>query len=104
MFDDRQWDLLPEVERTRILNERAAYKRRRFGDNDNASTISQLTGTVNQGDIQSITQTMANLQQQISSLTSSQSGNDNSNTNDGPPRSIMGGCNEQQNLWSRNNH
>ena len=101
-FDDHQWNLLPDAERKRILNERAAYKRRRFGNdnNDNSSNVSQITTNTNNNDLQSINNSFNALQQQISSLNTSQL----TQNNQEPPASIMGGRNEQASLRSRNNN
>jgi hypothetical protein len=97
-FSDEVWAVLPEAERNRILQEREEYKRRRYnGNNDDRSTISQITMT----DLQSVNQSMSNLQQQISNLTSQ--ANNNQENNESPPTSIMGGRNEQANLRTRSN-
>jgi hypothetical protein len=47
-------------------------------------------------DLQSVTQSVNNLQQQISSLHSQ--ANNNQESTESPPTSIMGGHNEQANL------
>jgi hypothetical protein len=98
-FSDEVWAVLPEAERNRILQEREEYKRRRYnGNSDDRSTISQIT----MADLQSVNQSMSNLQQQISTLTSQ--ANNNQENNESPPTSIMGGRNEQANLRTRSNN
>jgi hypothetical protein len=103
---DDQWHILPEAEKTRILTERANYKRSRGYNNnpDDRSTISQLTTITGGDDIRSISESVNNLQRQISNLQSQPSRNNNNadDTNNGPPGSIMGGRNEQASLRSRN--
>ena len=104
-FSDDVWAVLPDTERTRILHEREEYKRRRYnGGNDDRSIISQITTATPHAaaDLQSVTQSINNLQQQISSLQSQS--NVNNDNNAGPPSSIMGGRNEQANLHTRSNN
>jgi hypothetical protein len=99
-FDDRTWNLLPDAERNRIIQERSDYKRGRHGGGpDDRSTISQITtGTAQQGnDLQSVVQSVQQLQMQISNMS-----NNSNDGNDTPPTSIMGGRNEQASLRSRN--
>ena len=101
-FDDRTWNLLPDAERNRIIQERSDYKRGRRGSGgtpDDRSTISQLTTATSQqqNDIQSVVQSVQQLQTQITNMA-----NNNNDGNNTPPSSIMGGRNEQSSLRSRN--
>ena len=97
-FSDTEWKLLPEAERNRIISERSNHKRQRLSSN--SSVVSELT-THNSNDMQSIAQSVNQLQQRISSIISLPDTNDNDHDNI-PPSSIMGGRNEQASLRSRN--
>jgi hypothetical protein len=100
-FDDNVWFSLPEVERNRIIQERQAYKRQRYGGGDDRTAISQITTGTNVPDLQSVSNTVQAMQQQISSIQSQQN---EQQTSDNPPSSIMGGRNEQASLRTRNNN
>ena len=103
-FNDQEWNLLPEAERNRIIDERAAYKRRRQGTDDR-SLISEITTDRNTSrtyDLRSIAESVQSLNQRISSLTSN-SGTQQERSNDGPPPSIMGGRNERSSLRGSRN-
>ena len=98
-FDDRTWNNLPDAEKNRIIQERSEYKKGRYNNNDDRSTISQLsTGTSQQNyDIQSVVQSVQQLQTQLTNMS-----NRSDESSDAPPTSIMGGRNEQASLRSRN--
>ena len=100
-FSDDEWNLLPESERNRIIEERQSYKRSRLNNNNyhqsSGSVISEITtGTP---DLQSIANSVNQMSRHINELQ-----NHNNNNNNLPPSSIMGGRNEQRELRSRNNH
>ena len=101
-FNDHTWSILPEAEKNRILQERNDYKRSRYNNHgDDRSNISQITtGTAIQAnDLQSVVQSVQQLQSQINEMNNNRNDNNSNNT---PPAIIMGGRNEQANLRSRN--
>ena len=100
-FTDAEWGILPQTERDRITSERANYKRRRTGnDQDSRSLISEITTDRQQDDVRSLAHTVNVLQQTVAGLTSQQN---DSESNTGPPSSIMGGRNEQSRLCGSRN-
>jgi uncharacterized membrane protein YgcG len=105
-FTDQEWNLLPEAERTCIIDERNAYKRKRQG-NDDRSLISEITTDHNnnprQEDLRTIAESVQNINQRISSMTSNNDRRDNSTNENLPSPSIMGGRNEQSSLRGSRN-
>ena len=100
-FTDAEWGILPQAERDRVISERASYKRRRTNnDQDSRSLISEITTDRQQGDLCSLADTVNVLQQTVAGLTTQQSETEN---NDEPPTSIMGGRNEQARLRGSHN-
>ena len=95
-FGYEKWNILPQAERDRITRERQEYQHTRqcTGGDDARSIISEITTAVG-----SISDTLTRMQAQISSLSQSRNNGNDSNS---IPGTIMGGCNEQSSLRSRN--